>query len=84
MFTAITTNFSWSEPDTLGMLHDHPWTASQMAKIARKQGMNDISLLSLSKLTDCAMDVCDAFSKLCNQILSYRHGKQVERIGGLN
>ncbi len=84
MFTAITTNFSWSEPGTLATLHDRPWTAFQMAKIARKQGMNDISLLSLSKLTDCAMDVSDAFSKLREQILSYRHGNQVERTGGLN
>lgn len=26
MFSAITSNFHWSEPSTLATLHDRPWT----------------------------------------------------------
>lgn len=43
-----------------------------------------VSLLTLNNLTDCAMDVSDAFSKLREQILSYENGTELERTGGLN
>mmetsp|Transcript_42172 Transcript_42172/g.63679 ORF Transcript_42172/g.63679 Transcript_42172/m.63679 type:complete len:1904 (+) Transcript_42172:2-5713(+) len=85
MFSAISTNFSWSEPATLATLHDRPWTAIRMAQTARKQGLREVALLSLNKLTDCAMDVSDAFSKLREQILSYYNSdSELERKGGLN
>jgi len=84
MFNAITTNFSWSEPGTLATLHDRPWTAIRLASVGRKQGTKEVSLLSLGKLTDCAMDVSDAFSKLREQIMSYCGGSDLERTGGLN
>ena len=44
-----------------------------------------MALLSLNKLTDCAMDVSDAFAKLREQILIYRDSdNQNELRGGLN
>jgi hypothetical protein len=42
MFSAITSNFSWSEPSTLATLHDRPWTTIRMAMAARKQGMKQV------------------------------------------
>eukprot|EP00521_Asterionellopsis_glacialis_P009632 CAMPEP_0195288008 /NCGR_PEP_ID=MMETSP0707-20130614/4839_1 /TAXON_ID=33640 /ORGANISM="Asterionellopsis glacialis, Strain CCMP134" /LENGTH=1220 /DNA_ID=CAMNT_0040347823 /DNA_START=300 /DNA_END=3962 /DNA_ORIENTATION=+ len=85
MFTAITSNFHWSDPNALASLHDRPWTAIRMSKTARKQGMREVALLSLGKLTDCAMDVSDAFSKLREQILVYNNPEsELERTGGLN
>jgi len=84
MYTAITANFQWAEQGTLASLHDRPWTAIKMANVARKQGVNEVALLSLAKLTDCAMDVSDAFSKLREQILSFRKGSELEKTGGLN
>ncbi len=84
MFTAITTNFHWAEQGALATLHDRPWTAIKMAKVARKQDVAEVALLSLAKLTDCAMDVSDAFSKLREQILSFRNGSEIEKTGGLN
>ena len=84
MFTAITNKFQWTEQGTLASLHDRPWTAIRLAQTARQQGIPQVSLLSLGKLTDCAMDVTDAFSKLNEQILSYRKGSELERKGGLN
>jgi transformation/transcription domain-associated protein len=84
MFTAITNKFHFAEQSTLASLHDRPWTAIRMARTARQLGVPEVSLLSLSKLTDCAMDVADAFSKLNEQILSYRNGSEDEKKGGLN
>ena len=85
MFTAITTNFHWADKGALAFLHDRPWTAIKMAEVARKQGVPEVALLSLGKVTDClSMDVTDAFSKLREQILSFRHGSELERTGGLN
>lgn len=84
MFTAITNKFQWAEQGTLASLHDRPWTAIRMARTARQLGIPEVSLLSLGKLTDCAMDVADAFSKLNEQILSYRKGSDDEKKGGLN
>lgn len=86
MFTAITSNFSWSEPNTLATLHDRPWTAIRMAKTARKHNMRDVSLLLLNKAVDeAAMNVADAFLKLREQILAYfNKTSEVERHGGLN
>ena len=40
--------------------------------------------MSLDNLTDCAMDVSDAFSKLREKILSYEGGNELERTEGLN
>lgn len=85
MFSAITSNFHWSEPDKLASLHDRPWTSIRMAKTARKQGMRDVSLLLLGKATDeRSMNVSDAFLKLREQILAYYNlDSKVERHGGL-
>ena len=84
MFTAITNKFHFAEQSTLASLHDRPWTAIRMSRAARELGIPEVSLLSLSKLTDCAMDVADAFAKLNEQILSYRNGSEDEKKGGLN
>jgi len=85
MFNSITSHFSWSEAGTLATLHDREWTAIRMAKTARKQGLREVSLLALNKITDCAMDVSDAFSKLREQILTYYNlDSEMERTGGLN
>jgi len=84
MFTAITSKFHWAEQLVLSQLNDRPWTAIRMAQTARKQGLQDVARLSLGKLTDCAIGVSDAFSKLREQILSYRHGSDAQRTGGLN
>ena len=85
MFRSITSNFSWSEPNTLASLHDRPWTYIQMAKVARKQGLREVALQSLNQLTDCSMDVSDAFSKLREQILAFSNpDSDLERTGGLN
>jgi hypothetical protein len=86
MFTAITANFHWSEPNTLATLHDRPWTTIRMAKTARKQGMPDVALLLLNKaVEERAMNVSDAFLKLREQILAYYNPEsELERHGGLN
>eukprot|EP00557_Chaetoceros_sp_GSL56_P001585 CAMPEP_0176500498 /NCGR_PEP_ID=MMETSP0200_2-20121128/13588_1 /TAXON_ID=947934 /ORGANISM="Chaetoceros sp., Strain GSL56" /LENGTH=4498 /DNA_ID=CAMNT_0017899179 /DNA_START=1114 /DNA_END=14610 /DNA_ORIENTATION=+ len=84
MFSTISKKFQWTEQSTLASLHDRPWTTIRMASAARQQDVMDVSLLSLSKLTDCAMDVNDAFAKLNEQILSYRYGSEDEKKGGLN
>jgi len=85
MFGAITSNFHWSEASALASLHDRPWTAIRMAETARSHGLREVGLASLSKLTDCAMDVSDAFSKLREQILTYDNPlSDVERSCGLN
>ena len=65
MFTAITSNFHWSDSNALATLHDRPWTVIRMAKTARKQGIRDVSLLLLNKTAEeRAMNVSDAFLKL--------------------
>jgi len=85
MFSAIASHFSWSEPSMLASLHDRPWTSIQMARVARKQGLREVALQSLNQLTDCSMDVSDAFSKLREQILAYCNpDSDLERTGGLN
>lgn len=90
MFSAITSNFHWCEPDTLATQHDRPWTALRMAKTARKQGLRDVALLLLSKAADeQAMNVSDAYVKLREQILAYSNPEsnpesKLERHGGLN
>lgn len=86
MFSAITKNFQWSEPNTLATLHDTPWTDIRIAKTARKQGTRDVALLLLNKLTgNRSMDVTDAFLKLREQILAYDNpNSDLERTGGLN
>ena len=43
IFSAITHNFQWSEPNDLALLHDKPWTAIRMARAARKHNMKDVS-----------------------------------------
>jgi hypothetical protein len=84
MFTAITSNFAWSE--AVVELHDRPWTMIRMAKAARTQGMRDVSLLLLNKTAEeRAMSVSDAFLKLREQILAYyNRDSELERHGGLN
>lgn len=86
MFSAITKNFHWSEPNTLASLHDKPWTAIRIAKTARKQGTRETALVLLNKLTESrSMDVTDAFLKLREQILIYDNSdSDLERTGGLN
>jgi transformation/transcription domain-associated protein len=86
MFSAITHNFHWSEPNTLASLHDKPWTAIRMAKTARKQGERTVALQFLHKLTtNRSMDVNDAYYKLREQILIYDSAESdLERTGGLN
>ena len=48
MFSAITSNFQWSEAGALTALHDRPWTAIRMAKTARKHELRDVSCLVLA------------------------------------
>lgn len=84
LFHIISNNFSWAEQATLATLHDRPWTAIRIARLARKHGIKDVALFSLAQLTDCAMDVNDAYSKLREQILTYKDGTEVERTCGLN
>ena len=86
MFNAITSNFHWSDPSTLATLHDRPWTAIKMSKVARKQGMQQTAFLLLNRLTDSrSMDVSDAYLKLREQILLFNNpDNDLERTGGLN
>lgn len=85
VFSAILSNFQWSDNRFLAALHDRPWTSIQIARVARKQAKRNVALVSLSKLTDCDMDVEDAFSKLREQImLSLDSKSQDELRGGLN
>lgn len=85
IFSAVSSKFHWSDDGTLAALHDRPWTSIQIARVARKQGKKDVALMSLSQLTDCAMDVNDAFSKLREQIMLYLHSKLSDELcGGLN
>jgi transformation/transcription domain-associated protein len=85
MFSAITKNFHWSEPNTLATLHDKPWTAIRIAKTARKQGTRETALVLLNKVESRSMSVIDAFLKLREQILIYdKTDTELERTGGLN
>jgi FAT domain len=86
MFSAITKNFHFADPNMLASLHDRPWAAIRMAKTARKQGMRDVSLLLLNKAAEeKAMNVSDAYLKLREQILAYFSPESdLERHGGLN
>ncbi|KAI2509201.1 PI3/PI4 kinase-like protein [Fragilaria crotonensis] len=85
MFSSITSNFQWSEASTLSTLHDRPWTVIRMAKTARKQGIREVAMLSLNRISDSSMDVSDAFSKLREQILPlYNVESDLERTAGLN
>ena len=43
MFSAIHTNFSWLDPESLATLHDKPWTAIRATEIARKQNRKEVS-----------------------------------------
>jgi FAT domain/Phosphatidylinositol 3- and 4-kinase len=90
MFSSISSNFAWCEPETLATQHDRPWTALRMAKTARKQGLREVTQLLLSKVTDeQAMNVSDAYSKVRERILTFYNlesdekSKQ-ERQGGLS
>jgi transformation/transcription domain-associated protein len=84
MFSAVEAKFQWVEQNMLATLHDRPWAAIRFAQTAREQGVHDISLMSIGQLSDCAMAVGDAFSKLKEQILLYRNGGENERKAGLN
>lgn len=86
VFSAVTVNFHWCEPDMLSAQHDRPWTALRMAKTARKQGMPDVTRLLLSKATEeQTMNVSDAYVKLREQILTYYNPEsKIERSGGLS
>lgn len=85
VYSAISSKFQWSDDGSLAEIHDRPWTSIQIAHVARKQGKKDVALMSLSKLTDCAMDVNDAFLKLREQIMLYLHSKTSDELcGGLN
>jgi FAT domain len=86
MFNAITSNFQWSEPNTLATLHDRPWTTLRLAKTSRKHKLRDVSLLLLNRTTEeRAMNVADAYMKLREQILVYFNMlSELERHGGLN
>jgi transformation/transcription domain-associated protein len=89
MFNAISSNFSWCDPDKLAVLHDRPWTSVRLAKTARKQGLRDTTLLLLSQnnasADERAINVPDAFLKLREQILVYYNAEsKMERHGGLN
>jgi FAT domain/Phosphatidylinositol 3- and 4-kinase len=90
MFSSISSNFAWCEPETLATQHDRPWTALRMAKTARKQGLRDVTQLLLSKVTDeQAMNVSDAYSKVRERILTFYNPEsdeksKQERQGGLS
>lgn len=84
MFSAVITKFHWVEQNMLAALHDRPWTAIRFAQTAREQGADEISLMSIGLISDCAMAVGDAFSKLKEQILLYKNGGENERKAGLN
>jgi transformation/transcription domain-associated protein len=88
MFSAVTSNFQWTDPGALTALHDKPWTTIRMSTVARKQALRNTALLLLNRLADgqsMHMDVSDAFSKLREQILLlYNPDDERERTGGLN
>jgi transformation/transcription domain-associated protein len=88
MFSAISSNFSWCDPEKLASLHDRPWTSVRLAKTARKQGLRDTSLLLLSQHLsgdERTINISDAFLKLREQILVYYNAEsKIERHGGLN
>lgn len=58
VFGIITSNFADVDPGLLASLHDTPWTMIKLAHTARKQGLTEVCLNSLSKLYSVAtMDV---------------------------
>ena len=62
---------SFRQEDALRhQLHDAPWTVIKLAHVARRHGLNQVSLTVLNRLsTFRQMDVQDAFEKLREQIL---------------
>lgn len=85
MFAAIQSNFHYSDPSNLAALHDRPWSVIKMSRIARKHGIPEVSLASLSKLyTTNTMDVQDAYAKLREQIVTCLAGDDGLQRGGLN
>ena len=58
VFRIITSNFADVDSGLLASLHDTPWTMIKLAHTARKQGLTEVCLNSLSKLYSVAtMDV---------------------------
>ena len=86
MYSAITSNFHYAEPNMLATLHDRPWTTVRLAKTARIHGNRDVALLLLNRVSEeKAMNVSDAYLKLREQVLAYDSpGSEVERYGGVN
>lgn len=84
IFSSVAGKFHWVEQNTLAAMHDRAWAAMRLAKAAREDGIDDISLMAIGKLSDCAMAVGDAFFKLTEQILLYKNGGESERRAGLN
>ncbi|CAM9892196.1 unnamed protein product [Choristocarpus tenellus] len=84
VFRTVADTFASIEQSSLACLHDTPWTVIKLAHTARKQGLHEVSLTSLSKLyTVATMDVQDAFQKLREQIIIC-HKSPAEHRGGLN
>jgi len=86
MFAAITNNFNYTDSNALAALHDKPWGACRISKVARKQGVREVALSSLGRLyATTTMDVQDAYSKLREQIvLCLDSDSQSESMGGFN
>lgn len=79
MFRIITSNFAEVDPDLLASLHDTPWTMIKLAHVARKQGLTEVCLNSLSKLYSVAtMDV--QVMKACTVRAIFSSGNQVFRL----
>ena len=86
MFAAISSNFHYAQPSDLAQLHDRPWSVIKLSKVARKQGVPEVSLSSLSKIYSITtMDVVDAFAKLREQIVNCLVDGSAKMLnGGLN
>ena len=75
MFSAITSNFHWSEPGTLATLHDKPWTAIRMAKTARKQKMREVR----GAAGMIPFSIMSAYSEPCDDVVRRSGGNVVSQ-----
>jgi hypothetical protein len=86
VFDDIVSKFAWTnDPNTIATLHDRPFACLLQGRVARKQGLNDVSAFSLNSLSECTMEVEYAFLKLREQVVNCKSLHSHKSLqGGLN
>lgn len=84
IFSAIKNAFHSYEANQSVALHDTPWILLTMAKVARKRGLFESSLVPQGRLRSATFDIPSAFTKIREQVLYCLSPKGRDYIGGIN